>query len=213
MLKPCRNLGLWLLRQTRFPVPFCGFSCDHTKDGEMDGGKHGLADKTPTFAPFYHRLVWLTLCHSVSLDGVGITDHPSVTCSSDLQGCLCSQLPVWTPSGDFLGHLLGPFIPHWLERQPGWPISITGKLRHGAKGPPMVDHYSFKHVSPLYCSKGCPGQCWILLFCAGVVWVVTNTVRPATAQALAITCLDSLGHHPHGQQRTWSTYPGLSAPA
>lgn len=57
MLKPCRNLGLGLLRQSRFPVPFCGISRDHTKDGEMDGGKHSLADKTPIFSPFYYGLV------------------------------------------------------------------------------------------------------------------------------------------------------------
>lgn len=123
MLKPCRNLGLWLLRQTRFPVPFCGFSCDHTKDGEMDSGKHGLADKTPTFAPFYHRLVWLTLCHSVSLDGVGITDHPSVTCSmiSRVASVVSSQY----------GHLLGIFwVIFWdLLFPTGWKGNLDGPFQ------------------------------------------------------------------------------------
>lgn len=64
----------------------------------------------------------------------------------------------------------------------------------------IVNHYPSKNMSPSYCRKGCSGQYWILLFWAGVVWVVTNTVSPAVAQALCaridsgIIHMDSKGH-------------------
>lgn len=55
--KPCTSLGLALLRETSFPAPFYGISCDHIERGVMRGRKHGPAGKTPTLAPFYHRLL------------------------------------------------------------------------------------------------------------------------------------------------------------
>lgn len=139
-----------------------------------------------------------------------------VACSRDLQGCLCSQLslPEQTFLGDSLGHLLGRFIP--LAGKATWTIHFnywrTEMWRKFSPFLPQLWTITHSKTHHQYCSEGCSGQSWTLLFWAGVVWVVTNLVRPAMAQALAVAHSDSLGYHPQGEQRTWSTLGSVLQP-